>query len=237
MLQRATSTQAATYLANKAKFNRLRRKSRLDFDTLYQLFSADLTSTEIAKRAALSRPRVNLIYKQYFSELFGMSDRERRERREDRLRQTKANNLARVIAADRVLTAVFKSAEKAKRRIEPIIYRRGLNLSRRYRHRAVLVDRKDIEPVHHVCNARQFYPGGIHYGVTTLYRNQLESSKWVIFFVDVRSYTRRIIRCRSAKLLKALFPHGGKRKSVLIPLDAKPNNPRYDFLADEENWT
>jgi hypothetical protein len=24
---------------------------------------------------------------------------------------------------------------------------------------------------------------------------------------------------------------------VLIPLDAKPNNPRYDFLADEENWT
>ena len=167
------SSQAATYLANKAKFNRLRRKSRLDFDTLYQLFSADLTSSEIAKRAALSRPRVNLIYKQYFSELFGMSDRERRERREDRLRQTKANNLARVIAADRVLTAVFKSAEKAKRRIEPIIYRRGLNLSRRYRHRAVLVDRKDIEPVHHVCNARQFYPGGIHYGVTTLYRNRL----------------------------------------------------------------
>ena len=57
MLQRATSSQAATYLANKAKFNRLRRKSRLDFDTLYQLFSADLTSSEIAKRAALSRPK------------------------------------------------------------------------------------------------------------------------------------------------------------------------------------
>jgi hypothetical protein len=143
MLQRATNSQASTYLANKAKFNRLRRKSRLDFDKLYRLFLADFASSEIAKCAGLSRPRVNLIYKQYFSELFGMSDRERRERRENKVRQTKANNLARVIATDRVLTAVFKSAERAKRRMEPIIYRRGLNLSRRYRHRAVLVDRKD----------------------------------------------------------------------------------------------
>jgi hypothetical protein len=72
--------------------------------------------------------------------------------------------------------------------------------------------------------------------VTTLYRNQLESSKWVIFFVDAPSYPRRVIRRKSAKLLKALFPYGGRSKNVSIPLDAKPNNPRYDFWADENNW-
>ena len=38
------------YLAKKRAFNR-RRKSRIDFDTLYELFARGATSAEIAKRA------------------------------------------------------------------------------------------------------------------------------------------------------------------------------------------
>lgn len=60
--------------------------------------------------------------------------------------------------------------------------------------------------------------------------------KRTIFVIDVPRYPRRVIRCRSDKLLKRLFSAGQQRVSVYIPLEQSLENPRYDFLADENNW-
>ena len=159
MAQISALSHPSMYLTNKAKFERLRRKIRLNFDELYRLFARDLPSVEIAKKAGVSRPRITLIYNQYFGELFGMTDLQRRHRREDKVRQKNASNLARVIGKDRAFEAISQSANKANRKIEPIIYRRGTNQSRRYRHRAVLVDGKDMR-ISASCSQRpRVFPG------------------------------------------------------------------------------
>ena len=159
MAQISALSHPSMYLTNKAKFERLRRKIRLNFDELYRLFARDLPSVEIAKKAGVSRPRITLIYNQYFGELFGMTDLQRRHRREDKVRQKNASNLARVIGKDRAFEAISQSANKANRKIEPIIYRRGTNQSRRYRHRAVLVDGKD-KRISASCSQRpRVFPG------------------------------------------------------------------------------
>jgi hypothetical protein len=238
MLQSTVASRLDIYLANKAKFERLRRKARLDFDALYSLFQSDLTSGEIARRVGVSRPRIDRIYDDYFSDLLGMSGFERRQRREDQLRETGVRRLARAVSKDRVMTALLKSVDKAnrRRRIEPIICKRGRDPVKRFRHKAVRVDGRAIEPVHHIRNKKICPSGGTTYGVTSLSREELQASTWSIFYVDVAPFRRRVIRSRSTKLLKALFPPGVERKNIYIPLDRKPEEPRYDFLADEDNW-
>jgi hypothetical protein len=238
MLQTAVATRLDAYLANKAKFERLRRKARLDFDALYGLFASDLTSGEIARRAGVSRPRIDCIFEDYFRDLLGMSGLERRQRREEQSREKGIRRLARAVENDRVLSAIARSAGKARRRrtIEPIICKRGRDPVKRFRHKAVRVDGRAVEPVHHIRNKKLCPSGGTTYGVTSVSREELEASAWSIFVVDVPRYPRRVIRTRSAKLLKALFPPGAKRKNIYIPLDRKPEDPRYDFLADEDNW-
>ena len=234
MLRRNGASRLQADPATKAGFGRRRRKIRLGFDQLYRLFAADLSFGQIAKKAGVSRTRIRSIFDQYYRPHLQVSGLERRRRRE----QEGRDRVVQVFLRDRAMRAILKSASRAARvrKIEPIIYKRGTDLSRRFRHRAVLVDGKDVELVHHIRNAQQFWPGGIVYGTTSLSRKALESSKWIIFCIDVPSYRRRVIRCRSAKLLKALFPLRAKRKHVYIPLDRKPESPRYDFLADEDNW-
>jgi hypothetical protein len=238
MLQTTIASRLDIYLANKTRFERLRRKIRLDFDALYSLFASDLTSGQIARRAGVSRPRINHIYDDYFRDLVGMSGLERQQRREEPARKKGVFRLARAVAKDQVLAALARSADKAKRRrrIEPIICKRGRDPVKRYRHRAVRVDGRNVEPVHHIRNKKLCPSGGTTYAVTSLSREELEASTWSIFYVDVASYPRRVIRSRSARLLKALFPPGVRRKNIYIPLDRKPQVPRYDFLADEDNW-
>jgi hypothetical protein len=142
------------------------------------------------------------------------------------------------VAKDRVLTALMRSAERAgrNRTIEPIVCRRGHNPVTRFRHRAVRVDGRQVEPVHHIRRKRVWPSGEIVYAVTSVSRKELESAAWAIFYVDVPSFRRRVIRCRSARLLRALFPSGTARKNVYIPLNGRPEAPRYNFLADEDNW-
>ena len=120
------------------------------------------------------------------------------------------------------------------RTIEPVIRsKRGFTW---FRHKAVLVDGTHIESVHHIMTRRLSRRGTIAYGSTTLYRTTLETSKCTIFVIDVPNYPRRIIRCRSNRLLKRLFSAGQEKVSVYIPLEQPLENPRYDFLADEDNW-
>jgi hypothetical protein len=231
----ATTIRIEDYLSNKSRFDRRRRKLKLDFDALYRLFADGVSSAEIARRAGVSRPRINLIFKQYFRDFFGMTDLERLRRREKQARDAAMRRLVEEIEKDRVLEAVAKSAERGGRRVAPILAKRRGEPRKRYRHRAVLVDGRDVEPVHHLRNA-QPWPGGITYATTSLSRKSLESSKWSIFYIDVPSYRRRVLRCRNAKLLRALFPAGVQRKHIYVPLDGRPEDPIYDFLADENNW-
>jgi AcrR family transcriptional regulator len=238
MLQTTAGSGIALYLAGKAAFDRRRRKSRLGFDALYGLFASGLTSAEIARRAGVSRSRINRVFDDYFRELFGMSGREREQRRQADARANAARCLAQSVAKDRVLNALLRSVERAggKRRIEPIICKRGRDPGKRFRRRAVLVDGRQVEPVHRMRRKRVWPAGGLAYVVTALSRKALEASPWTIFYVDVASHRRRVIRCRSAKLIKALFPPGVTRKNIYIPLGRSPDRPRYDFLADEDNW-
>jgi AcrR family transcriptional regulator len=238
MLQRAAGSGLAMYLAGKAAFDRRRRKSRLSFDALYGLFASDLSYAEIARRAGVSRPRINRVFDDYFRDLFGMSGLEREQRRQAGARQSAARRLAQAVAKDRILNALLRSVERAGRgrRIEPIICKRGRDPVKRFRHRAVLVDGRQVEPVHHLRRKRVWPAGGIAYAVTSLSRKALEGSPWTIFYVDVPSHRRRVIRSKSAKLIKALFPPGVARRNIYIPLGRSPEAPRYDFLADEDNW-
>jgi hypothetical protein len=239
MLQKLSASQQELYLARKEEFNRRRRKAKLTFDALYRLFASGLPSPEIARRADLSRPRVNRIFDDYFGDLFGMTALERRKAREGKVRERRTRRLAQAIAKDRILNALLKSAGKvgSKRKIEPIIcIRRGRDPVKRFRHRSVLVDGRDVEPVHHIRKERIWPRGGATYAVTSVSRNELETSTWSIFYVDVPSYTRRVIRCNSKRLLRTLFPAGVQRRNIYIPLDRRPSDPVYDFLADEDNW-
>jgi hypothetical protein len=238
MLQTAVASRLDAYLAKKTEYERRRRKIRVDFDALYSMFAADQSSARIARKAGVSRPRIDHIYEQYFRDLFGMTGLQRRQRREEELREHGVRRLAKAFAKDRVLRAISQSADRAKRRrtIEPIICKRGRDPTKRFRHKAVRVDGRNVEPVHHIRNKKICPSGGTTYGVTSVSREELKASTWSIFYVDVASYRRRVIRSRSMKLLKALFPPGVARKNIYIPLDRKPEDPRYDFLADEDNW-
>jgi hypothetical protein len=135
------------------------------------------------------------------------------------IREAGLHRLARAVARDRVIDAVCKSAAKARRKrtIEPIICKRGRDPTKRFRHRAVRVDGADVEPVHHIRNRKICPSGGTTYAVTSLAREELESSMWTIFHVDVSPYRRRVIRSRSLRLLKALFPTGGQAQEHLHP--------------------
>jgi AraC-like DNA-binding protein len=229
---------ASGYLARKQKFNRLRRTAKLSFDALYRLFASDLTSPEIARRAGVSRPRINRIFDDYFADLFGMSAFERRKAREGKIRQRRTQQIARAIAGDSILNAIWNSARKvgSKRKIVPILtMRRGSNPSKRFRHRAVLVDGRP-EQVHHLRSERIWPRGGGVYAVTSVSRRELEGSTHTIFYIEVPGHRRRVLRSNSARLLRALFPRGANRRNVYIPLDRPPSEPVYDFLADENNW-
>jgi hypothetical protein len=236
MLQRADTSRLRTYIARKRAFDRRRRALRLNFDILYGFFSSAESGARIARRASVSKERINFVYNKYFSDLFGMTARERQQHVEQKFRDDAKRRLADAIRKDRVLTAIRKSAERAEppRTIEPVIRsKRGFTC---FRHKAVLVDGTHIESVHHIRTRRLSRRGTIAYGSTTLFRTTLESIKRTIFVVDVPKYPLRIIRCRSDKLLKRLFSAGQERVSVYIPLEQPLENSRYDFLGDEDNW-
>ena len=236
MRQETNESQIKKYLARKRKFDRLRRKSRLGFDRLYDLFARGLSSAEIARRAGVSRPRIGKLFDQDFRDLFGMSGLERRRMREQEAREDAQRRLARAIADHPVLTAIAKSAQKAGRTTAPILCKRRGDPIKRFRHRAILVDGKYVELVRHIRKAR-VWPDGSAYGATSISRSSLEATKHIIFYINVQAYRRRVIRSRSDTLLRALFRSGSKRKSIYIPLDGRPENPRYDFLADVGNWS
>jgi AraC-like DNA-binding protein len=235
MLQRPGGSRLDAYLARKRAFDRRRRKLHLTFDALHDLFARGLNAAQIARRAGVSRPRIDRIFDQYFRDPFGMSGLARRRLREKVIRTDAERRLARAIADDPVLTAVARSAAKEGRRVAPILCLRRGPPRKRFRHRAVLVDGKHVELVRHVRNA-QVWPGGIAYATTSIARTSLESARHVIFYIDVASHRRRVIRCSCAALLRALFPARVKRRHIYIPLDHRPESPRYDFLANENNW-
>jgi hypothetical protein len=236
MLQRADTSRLRAYIATKRAFDRRRRALRLNFDTLYGFFSSAESGARIARRANVSKERINFVYNKYFSDFFGMTARERQRHIERKLREEAGQRLADATQKDRVLAAIRKSAERAgtRRRIEPVLRRKCEFVQ--FRHKAVLVDGTKVESVHHIRTRRFSRRGTIAYGSTTLSRTTLESLKRTIFVIDVPRYPRRVIRCRSDKLLKRLFSAGQQRVSVYIPLEQSLENPRYDFLADENNW-
>jgi AraC-like DNA-binding protein len=238
MLQRPVATQIQVYLGKKAEFERRRRKIRLSFDKLYSLLASNFSLYDIAKVAGVSRTRVHEIYDQYFRELFAINGLERLRQRELLKRDEAANQVAKIVGTDPLLKAIKASAARAnpKRVVEPIILKRSDEPGKCYRHKAVLIDTDHVEAVHYVRNARRIRRRGITYGTTTLYRSQLQTTKWTIFVLDVPQFRRRVIRTRSSRLIEDLFPGKQRRVSVYIPLDAQPENPRYDFLADEDNW-
>ena len=236
MMQRADTSSLRAYIARKRAFDRRRRALRLNFDMLYGLFSSAESGARIARRASVSKERINFVYNKYFSDLFGMTARERQRHIEHTLRDDAKQRLADGARKDRVLAAIRKSAKRAEppRTIEPVIPRK--HEYTQFRHKAVLVDGTHVESVHHIRTRRLSRRGTIAYGSTTLYRTTLETLKCTIFVIDVPNYPRRIIRCRSNRLLKRLFSAGQEKVSVYIPLEQPLENPRYDFLADEDNW-
>jgi hypothetical protein len=236
MLQGADTLRLRAYIARKRAFDRRRRVLRLNFDTLYGFFSAAESGAQIARRAHVSKEHVNRIYNKYFSDFFGMTARERQRNLEHKLRDDAKQRLADAAKKDRVLAAIRKSAERAspKRTIEPVIRRK--HAFAQFRHKAVLVDGTNVESVHHIRTRRFSQRGTIAYGSTTLFRTTLETLKRTIFVIDVPHHPRRIIRCKSDMLLKSLFSAGKQRMAVYIPLEQPLENPRYDFLADEDNW-
>ena len=148
--------------------------------------------------------------------------------------------MVRIVARDRVINAIKSSAAEAnsKHTVEPIALDRSGPVTKRYRHRAVLVDGWDVEQVHHLRNVKSARrPGGLAYTMTTLHRGRLARGHWTIFFVDAVGFPQRVIRSRNSRLLKDFFADGQTRVSIYIPLDGRPSNPRYDFLGDEDRWS
>jgi hypothetical protein len=165
---------------------------------------------------------------------------ERRREQERARREKTAKQVVRVVARDRVINAIRSSAAKAnpERTVEAITLHRFGPFAKRYRHRAVLVDGRDVEAVHHLRNVKRAHrPGGHAYTTTLLRRDRLERGHWTIFVVDVVGFPQRVIRSKNSRLLKELFADGETRVSVYIPLDGRPSNPRYDFLSDENRWS
>ena len=163
---------------------------------------------------------------------------ERLRAREAKVRERRLRLIREAIDHNRILKALKASAKKAgsKRKIEAILtHRQSSDSPRGFRRRAVLVDGL-VEPVHYLRAERRLRGRGKASTATVLSRTELETSSWVIFFIDVPGHRRRVLRCKSKGLLRALFPWGSQRRSVYIPLDRRPANPRYDFLADEDNW-
>jgi hypothetical protein len=237
MLQRTDTARLKAYIARKRQFDRRRRKVRLDFDTLYGFFSSAESGAQIARRARVSKERINFIYNKYFSDLFGMTALERQRNIERKLREGAEQLRARNIGKNRVLAAVRNSAEKArsKRKIQPVF--REKHAIGKFLHKALLVDDRAVDSVHHIRAVRFSRRGTIAYGSTTLYRTRLEARKHTIFVIDVPHYPRRVIRSSSDHLLRCLFSADQQRVSVYIPLEKPLANPRYDFLADEDRWT
>jgi hypothetical protein len=219
------------------KFNRKRRRIKLDFDQLYSLLASDVRLNQIAKVGGVTKRRINAIYEVYFRDLFGIGPLER-ARRIDHLKRTKvANEVARAIAADPVLRTIQAPAARVapKRAVRSVLLKRSGDPAKRYRHNAVLVDGK-LEAVHHIQKARRGRGRTISYAATTLYRTRLQRGGWSIFVVDVRGFGRRVFRSRNRDLLRTLFAGSQNRVTAYIPLAGRPDNPRHDFLSDEENW-
>ena len=235
VLQVTAQSRLDQYLSQQLEFNRRRRKLKLDFDTLYRLFASGMSSRQIAKRAGVSRPRISLIYNQYFRKLLGITDLQRMKRQLGAARMETWTRVASEISKDRVLRAISRSAAKAGSAVEPILLERRGEPRKRFRHRAVLVNGRSVELVYHLQNAHT-WPSGAMYATTSVSRSSLESCHWCIFFVDPPSQRQHFIRCRSRDLLKALFDTKTRKTTVYIPLGHRPTLPRYDFLADEDNW-
>ena len=214
------------FMAHKAAFERRRRHIRMSFERLFELFAKGLSIAEVARRAGVHRSRLNRVYTRYFGPLFGTATAlERRREQEHARRERTAQRVVRVVARDRVITAIRSSAAEAKsgRKVESILLARSGPATKHYRHRAVLVDVRDVEAVHHLRNVKRARrPGGLAYSVTT--------------FIDAAGFPRRVIRSKNSDLLKVFFAEGQTRVAVYIPLDGRPERSRYDFLKDEGRW-
>jgi hypothetical protein len=225
------------YLARRRDFNRRKRKLRLGFDALYRLFASKASAAAIAKRANVSKERINFVFNRHFSDLFGMTALERLRSLELEARKIATRRLALAVERDRAIKLVRKSAGKAtaKPKVEAIV-RRKHPYAKGFRHKAVRVNGR-IESVHHLRKARLGGRRRLTYATTTLYRSTLENVHCTIFVVDVPGYAMRVIRSKSRTLLQSFFSPKQERASVYIPLDESPETPRYDFLRDEDNWS
>jgi hypothetical protein len=237
MLQRGVSTQLDDYLARRRDFNRRKRKLRLGFDALYRLFASKASGAEIAKRAGVSKERINFVYNHHFSDLFGMTALERLRNLEREAKRSALRRLALAVERDRAIKLVRESAGKAptKPKVE-VVTRTKHQTAEGFRHKAVRVTGR-IESVHHIRKSRRGGRRRRNYASTTLYRTTLEKVNWTIFVVDVSGYAVRVIRSKSKKLLQAFFSSNQERASIYIPLEEPPEQPRYDFLRDENNWS
>jgi AraC-like DNA-binding protein len=239
--QRRRMKRNRVFMAHQAEFERRRRHIRMSFERLFELFAKGLSIAEVARRAGVHRSRLNRVYTRYFGPLLGTATALDRRREQERARREKtAKRVVRIIARDRVINAIKSSAAEAnsRRTVEPIGLGRSGPVTKRYRHRAVLVDGWDVEQVHHLRNVKPAHrPGGLAYTMTTLNRGRLARGHWTIFFVDAPGFPRRVIRSKNSRLLKELFADGRERVSVYIPLNGRPSNPRYDFLGDEDRWS
>jgi AraC-like DNA-binding protein len=236
-----TMRRGRLFMAHKAEFERRRRHIRMSFERLFELFAKGLSIAEVARRAGVHRSRLNRVYTRYFGPLLGTATALERRREQERARREKtAKQVVRVVARDRVINAIKSSAAEANSRhtVEPIALDRSGPVTKRYRHRAVLVDGRDVEAVHHLRNVKRARrPGGHAYTTTLLRRHRLERGHWTIFVVDVVGFPQRVIRSKNSRLLNEFFADGQTRMSVYIPLNGRPSNPRYDFLRDEDRWS
>lgn len=231
------------YLTRQANFDARRRKVRLSFAKIYQLFaSTDLSLREIAQRCEVSPARLRTIYDLHFSALLGMSAIARKQKREARRREHRSERIARHRERDELLLAIRRSADRAARkgfspghRIEPTMASKKGPL-KAIRRKAILVD-DHVESVHHIQNRKLSRSGRVAYGTTSLHRHVLAATQHSIFVVDVAGYLRRVLRSRNTDLLAAFFSRSTIAVGIYIPLDHRPQNSRYDFLADEDNWS
>jgi hypothetical protein len=237
MLQRGDSRQLDDYLARRRDFNRRKRKLRLGFDALYRLFASKASGAEIAKRAGVSKERINFVFNRHFSDLFGMTALERLRNLELEAKRSALRQLALAVERDRAIKLVRESAGKAptKPKVE-VVTRQKHPIAKGFRHKAVRV-RGKIESVHHLRKARLGGRRRVDYASTTLNRSTLEKVYWTIFVVDVPGYAARVFRSKSRPLLQTFFSPKQERASVYIPLEGIPANARYDFLPDEDNWS
>jgi AraC-like DNA-binding protein len=228
------------FMAHKAAFEQRRRHIRMSFERLFELFAKGLSIAEVARRAGVHRSRLSRVYTRYFGPLFGTATAlDRRREQEHARRERTAQRVVKVVARDRVITAIRSSAAEAKsgRTVESILLARSGPATKHYRHRAVLVDGRDVEAVHHLRNVKRARrPGGLAYSVTTLHRARLARGRWTIFFIDAAGFPRRVIRSKNSDLLKVFFAEGQTRVAVYIPLDGRPDRSRYDFVKDEGRW-